>query len=322
MSLTCLDWRTLDAATVEPLLTAEAALWLQNLDWDLTDAWRAIEPARAAGRLPGFVATDAEGNPRGWTCFLLHEDTLQVATLVAADAAAAQALVHAISQSPETSTAGARIAFIRVDTPGVVQAFVDEGFAIARYAYRARPIAESAQRGTPGRPWQTTDVAAVTTLAQRAYAGSTDVRAFAPRGLDEEWRDYMTGLLSGPGCGRFLRNASLVVPGGGTRLDAAVLVTALSPHTAHVAQVMVDPDARGRGLGDALVQQAMGEAAAMGFSQMTLLVAETNAPAVRLYDGLGFDRRGTFLAAADTGADQPWRLTSRAFATGGVSTRR
>jgi GNAT superfamily N-acetyltransferase len=50
----------------------------------------------------------------------------------------------------------------------------------------------------------------------------------------------------------------------------------------------VRPDARGRGVGEALMNAAAGWARARGHAAMYLWVAEANEPARRLYDRYGF----------------------------------
>lgn len=57
---------------------------------------------------------------------------------------------------------------------------------------------------------------------------------------------------------------------------------------AHLARVIVRPDARGRGLGSALVEALLGRAAAAGARVATLNVYAANAAAVRLYETAGF----------------------------------
>lgn len=56
--------------------------------------------------------------------------------------------------------------------------------------------------------------------------------------------------------------------------------------------VAVAPEARGAGLGAALVSAALAAAAARGAAQMHLEVAEDNAPARALYAKLGFEAAG------------------------------
>ncbi|HEU4330821.1 MAG TPA: GNAT family N-acetyltransferase [Lapillicoccus sp.] len=55
----------------------------------------------------------------------------------------------------------------------------------------------------------------------------------------------------------------------------------------------VAPRARGTGTGERLVQAVLDEAAARGRSRVVLEVTETNAPARRLYERMGFAYDGT-----------------------------
>lgn len=69
--------------------------------------------------------------------------------------------------------------------------------------------------------------------------------------------------------------------------DGFILVRTVAGE-AEILTVGVRPDARGAGVGRALVQAALGEAAAAGAESVFLEVAEDNIPARRLYAGLGF----------------------------------
>ena len=62
---------------------------------------------------------------------------------------------------------------------------------------------------------------------------------------------------------------------------------------AFVAYTAVEPHARGRGLGRALLDAAEGRARAKGFSYLSLMVTEDNAPALAMYEhaGLVTERR-------------------------------
>lgn len=59
---------------------------------------------------------------------------------------------------------------------------------------------------------------------------------------------------------------------------------------AHVNQLAVRPDLRGRGLGRQLIEAVAVEAAHLGATSLTLEVRESNAPALRLYERTGFSR--------------------------------
>lgn len=60
----------------------------------------------------------------------------------------------------------------------------------------------------------------------------------------------------------------------------------------YIGNVAVDPAARRRGIGRALIAALLERAAALELSFVTLEVREGNAPAVGLYEGFGFERVG------------------------------
>jgi ribosomal protein S18 acetylase RimI-like enzyme len=325
----CVDWRTCAHQEVAPLLAAETQAWRRDLDWDVTEAWRVVEPARRAGQLPGFVARDDRGHSRGWTAFLLHRTSLQVLAFAAPDATASEALMDAILASREAAQAESVIFCVRAAASHLRQALLTRGFRVDPYRYLSLDLrsltdpdltVDVSNRIPAGlRVWGD-DGDGFADLCARAYAGSKEIRAFAPSGSIGEWHDYVESLLRGPGCGWFRPELSYVVPGArDASLGGAVFVTDLGLSTAHVAQIVVDPAYRGRGTAQGLMRAAARAAAGRGYLRMTLLVSAANQPAEAAYARLGFQERAGFVVATRA---QPSLSTSEAFATGGESTRR
>lgn len=74
-------------------------------------------------------------------------------------------------------------------------------------------------------------------------------------------------------------------------------------HIAHVVGMMVHPDARGTGVGAALLDACIERCRAQGDVEMlTLSVTSGNAPALRLYERAGFARYGRLERAMRVGA--------------------
>ena len=61
---------------------------------------------------------------------------------------------------------------------------------------------------------------------------------------------------------------------------------------AHINNLAVRPELRGRGLGIQLLEAIIAEAAHLGASELTLEVRRSNEPAVRLYTRAGFHQAG------------------------------
>ena len=81
---------------------------------------------------------------------------------------------------------------------------------------------------------------------------------------------------------------------GFTQLYPAFASLSLAPSWI-LNDLYVSPEARGRGVGEALMQAARALALANGAAELMLQTARTNAPAQRLYEKLGWVRDDEFL---------------------------
>lgn len=105
--------------------------------------------------------------------------------------------------------------------------------------------------------------------------------------------DDIAQLLDGPG------GFALVVEDGEAPV-AFILCRAIAGE-AEILTLAVDPRARRRGLGRALVEASTGAARMAGADAMFLEVAHDNAPAIGLYESAGFARAGVRRGYYDRG---------------------
>jgi ribosomal protein S18 acetylase RimI-like enzyme len=288
------DWRYADTPAVEALYEAERRAWLNELGWDTAEAWPEIEGARTAGRLPGLLALDDRGSICGWTYFLVDDHVAQVGSLVGASPEATRALVGSVV-ARASGRAECVTCFSYNRAPGLDAALAAHGFAISPYQYLSR----TAPALNPLRPdgadsWRESDEQPAAELLRVAYGSNG--RFFAAHGLPQEWQRYVRNLVAYPGCGRFDPLATRVLREDG-RVTALVMMTALGPGVAHVAQVAVHPTRRGQGLAGTLLDRALALAHAAGRSRATLLVEEGAQTARTLYARRGFRPCAGFIAA-------------------------
>jgi ribosomal protein S18 acetylase RimI-like enzyme len=136
------------------------------------------------------------------------------------------------------------------------------------------------------RPGEEAEAGRVTRLA---YA------EFAEPG-DSEWDDYLGQI--GDVAGRMGTVPVLVAVEGGRILGSATLETEdaglgddpVEPGTVNLRMLGVDPDARGRGAGRALVEECVRRARVLGVHAMTLHTVLEMKVAQRLYESVGFVR--------------------------------
>lgn len=298
----CEDWRGADAASLAPLYRSECRRWQETLGWDFAPSCAIIESARRAGTLPGLLVRGRNGRVAGWSFFVLHDGRLQVGGLVAESDASRRALLRAALASPDAATAGGVSCYLYPQSPALRRTLEQEQFVVESHHYMTGDLRSSAESPTaswpegcaPG-PFADADAGDVVDLVARAYGDGREGRCFAPDLRREQWTHYVGGLMQTEACGRYLPEASFALRDTEGRPAAAILMTRIGEGTAHLAQVVVDPRWRGRALARHLVLESGRALAGLGYRRMTLLVADGNQGARRVYRGLGFRDLQTFL---------------------------
>jgi len=292
------DWREADPAAMRACYERERQHWLDGLSWDTTWTWATVEQARFARGLPGFLAIDSAGRVQGWTFYVLDDGMLHIGGLVAESEAAMRVLLDGVLHGSDQSGADATACFVLDRAAGLSAALEDHGFAVERFHYLSLPLQPGGDGAQPDDQvpvldaWRDGDLETVAALLRSSYAPGAG-RHFAPTG---NWEKYATGLVEQAGCGVFDTSLTRIVRAD-AGLQGAVLVTTVSASTAHVAQLVVHPECRGRGLASRLVRDAANRSAIAGKTELTLLVGEGNDPARRLYAAMGFTAKATFVAA-------------------------
>jgi ribosomal protein S18 acetylase RimI-like enzyme len=310
------DWATASADVVAQLFERERRHWLDALQWDPLRAWREVEQARTAWGLPGLLALDDAGRTIGWLFYLPEDNRFDIGGLTAESAPVTAALLDAVLARAQSAEVAEVRCFVYASAPNLTHELEARGFCVEPYLYlsAALPLGSDPRTRAEGEPrtaqWEARDVSPVSLLLREAYGA--EAQLFAPHGTVAEWSGYLQSLVQYGACGDLNRLASRVLRIGGEMVGAAI-VTAIAPKTAHLAQFAVHPGTRRKGIARQVLREALGIAAAQGFTTATLLVAENNAPARGLYESLDFQQRGTFLSAGV-------RVESKALAVG-VPTR-
>jgi ribosomal protein S18 acetylase RimI-like enzyme len=263
-----------------------------------------IESARRARVLPGLVARAPGGRVAGWSYFVVHDGRLQIGGLIAESDGPRRALLRAALSSPEAAGTEAVSCYLYPQSRSFRRVLEQEGFAVEPHHYMAAglPVAAGAMTapwpdGWALNPLSTADAGALVDLVARAYEGTAEGRCFAPDLRRDQWAHYVGQLMRTEACGRCLPDVSFTLEEPDHHLVAAILMTRIGEGTAHLAQVVVDPRFRGRGLARRLALESLRALAARGYCRVTLLVSGRNDGARRLYDRLGFRTQQVFLHA-------------------------
>jgi ribosomal protein S18 acetylase RimI-like enzyme len=298
-----LDWHAVPAGDMARLYAIETGRWSRDLSWDTSTSWAAVELARTTWGLPGVVCVDLSGRIRGWAFYLVAGGRFDVGGLTADSPEATGALVdELIARAGSSHRLGG---LIYAASPDVLALLAARGVPHLRYAYRFRrldsrrsPLHASSEKmlcrpGRGLRAWSEADLDVTGELLHEAYDGTA-----SPIGVDttvDGWRTYVTNLVRHRACGTLSPAMSRVLTINRTVAGVA-LVSAISPHTAHLVQLAVGRAHQGTGIGRALLSTVVGTAREAGHTALSLLVAHGNAPAMRLYQQAGFADRGTFVA--------------------------
>lgn len=297
------DWRQVPPALVAPLYEAEVRRWRLALDWDLSATVAQLEQARLAGTLPGFVLRGPGQSVVGWTYFVVQDGLVQIGSLLARTSDGIRLLLDTVLKSADALAGREVMLFAFPEGPTAESALVRRRFEVTRYWYLRRsldlplPTAAPAALDLRLRPLSLHDGPDAVRLLARAYAGQEAARCFAPHHRVEEWAHYVAQLTRGTVLGQCVPGASVIDDAYAGRPRALAITTEIAPSTLHLAQLVVDPDAQGRGVGGVVLDAALGWGRAHGRRLMTLLVRDDHEAARRLYASRDFLPTGYFLHA-------------------------
>ncbi len=314
--LEILDLRHFSAHQLRPLLEREARMWKARLRWDYDSSVELLLKYLDSRILPGFVALD-RGRVSGFTFCVYegHKAVVGDAFSIGQDAGQSlqftnrllSHLLELLTHSPDIERIESQM--LLYDVGEIEQSFVAAGFALyprlfMEYDLTApiglvmeSSINDVIMDGVEVVGWAAAHYQAAAELIHASYANHIDAS------INDQYRSlhgslrFLHNIVRFPGCGVFEAGASWVLR---DRVSGAlvgmVLCSRVAGDVAHITQICIAEEHRGRGLGRALLRHCVGHLAQAGFSAITLTVTEQNQPAVSLYEELGFCTRHRFHA--------------------------
>jgi len=302
------DLRRVAAWELDPLLLAETVEWEHRLDWDYSRSADLVRKFTSTGSLAGAALVDA-GTVVGYGYTVIEDHKGLIGDLYVqpefrgtrSEARLFAALTQELLNSPQVRRLESQL--LLVETATALAGERDCGFRLYERTLmtagietlrNAKPISGFRIEGW-GDHWNEA-AATVITLAYRGHVDSQvndQYRAFGAASR------FLRNLVEFPGCGVFFAPASLVAFDRATgRAVGIALSSFVSQHAGHITQLCVIPEARGRGLGEALLRAAAARLADAGAERVGLTVTLSNNAALKLYQRCGFSELKRFFAYA------------------------
>ena len=134
-------------------------------------------------------------------------------------------------------------------------------------------------------------------LLAASYRGHVDALINEEYAGDSGSRCALARCTRTPPRGQFLPAAGIVArKSGSSALAGMCLGSMVSDGVGHIAQLCVEPESQGLGLGSELLRRTMRALVRAGCDSVTLTVTASNSGAVRLYERHGFRTIATFPA--------------------------
>jgi ribosomal protein S18 acetylase RimI-like enzyme len=305
-----LDLRHFSARQLRPLLEREARVWMDRLRWNYESSTELLLQYLDSRILPGFVAVD-----RGRICgysFCVYEgnkavigDAFACGQGTTLDPGTTQLLLtHMLELLRHTPVVDRIEAQLLLFNAGeLTDAFPGPEFQTYKRLFLECDLHRSKQQMARDlvppelilSSWTPPDYQHAGELIYACYAGHQDGQ------INDQYRSlhgslrFLHNIVRFPGCGVFQPNFSWVLRERRTgALAGIVLASRIGAEVAHVTQLCVASQWRGRGLGSLLLNQCANSLASAGFKAITLTVTEANEIAVKLYKRFGFRLRHRF----------------------------
>jgi ribosomal protein S18 acetylase RimI-like enzyme len=312
LQLEILDLRHFSAASLRPLLEAEARLWSERLEWDYRASANLLLQYLDSRVLPGYVAIEG-GRISGYVFCVYEEHKAVIGDVFAippqnSEITAAEVegrllenLVELLQNSPGVN----RIESQLLLHPHGVHAniFRSEGFEVSRRLFMRLdltatvlpPAPQVLPEGIVMRSWTDDDFNPAAQLISSAYGGHLDSH------INDQYRSvagslrFLHNIVRFPGCGFFDPAASRVlVRPGRDELVGVLLCSRVREDVGHITQLCVAKNYRGLGLGRVLINACATTLKTQEFRALTLTVTEANENAVILYHHVGFHEMHSF----------------------------
>ncbi len=311
LQLEILDLRHFSAGSLRPLLEAESHTWSQRLEWDYRPSANLLLQYLDSRILPGYVAIE-NGRISGYVFCVYEEHKAVVGDVFAlppqqSDVPTAhieskllECLIELLQNTPGINRIESQLL---LHSHGVLAGvFEAAGFNIHKRLFMRRDLLTDSVETVPHlpagiemRPWHDDDLNPAARLICASYNGHLDSY------INDQYRSasgsmrFLHNIVRFPGCGYFDAASSRVLFRRGSNEFAGLLLCSrVRDDVAHITQICISKDERGRGLGRLLLEDCAANLKSQGFRALTLTVTAGNENAVALYRHTDFQTTRDF----------------------------
>ena len=297
----------LDESAIIPLMEEEARMWLTDLGWDYSSIQDVLRSFIRKRMLPGYAAID-DRHLVGYTFFLANQSKGSIGSLYTtpttppdkAQETADQLLELAITcfqDSSDIDRIEAQI--LPFHDQNYARTFIKLGFIHYPRLYLVRNVNADIMEKEPDSPanviaWDSALIRRAAAMTAASYINHTDYEILKDYHTPTNCENYLLGLVTNPGCGVFLTDASFMCLDEHGNPCGFVICSRISDGRALIPQIATHPAWQGRGLGAALMSRCLRQLKAMNYRSVSLVVTGENSRAVEWYRRMGFQPHREF----------------------------
>jgi ribosomal protein S18 acetylase RimI-like enzyme len=301
------DLRQVHSRALDALFDEEVSRWREELHWDYRPSVELIRKFVDSRSLGGYLAL-AEGRPAGYGFYVLEDHKGLIGGLFASahysQVSITQLLLHEILSALRSTPRLHRVeAQLMPFGTQLDPAFLSRFFRLYTRQFMLLPLSGARLSGKPLssglrlEPWSDRAFESAARLIHLAYADHVDGEINDQYRSEAGGMKFLRNIVLLPGCGQFMQEASFIMrPVTGDRPIGMVLTSMVAEGVGHTTQVCVAPGYQCHGIGRTLMEQSIQALRRRGFHALSLTVTASNAPAVQLYEHLGFRTIKTFAA--------------------------
>ena len=309
------DLRSVAAKRLEGLLADETKHWREELHWDFAPAAELVRQYVGTSSLNGFALVERTFSVSvvGYGYYVCEGNKALIGDLYVARHSASReneylllnALLDELRRTPSVVRVECQLMMLQ---NGTERTPVPEGFPGAETLrsfgrhFMAASISDwhappALPAGFDVVPWNDVWQDETARLIAASYHQHIDSEINDQYRTSSGARRFVTNIVQYPGCGRFFAPGSLAVVDRASRsLAGLCLASIVSRGVGHITQICVAPQAQGKGLGRELLRRSIEALALGGCGEVGLTVTASNAPAVKLYESMGFRKVRSFSA--------------------------